>query len=52
MDIDELERLLVLGVNTDGAQHKQWCLMQALRLVSPEAHQYERSFETDEGVAP
>lgn len=52
MDTDKLEELLVLGVQTDGAQHKQWCLMQCLKIVSPEAYQYEQSFEQDEGVPP
>lgn len=52
MDTDELERLLVQGINTDRTPHKQWCLMQALKIVSPETYQYELSFEVDEGIEP
>ena len=52
MDIDKLERLLVEGARIDGSHHKQWYLMQALKIVSPESFQYEIVTETEPGVAP
>ena len=53
MNEDELLALIETGIHTDGAHHKQWCLMQILKLVNPEHYDYVRSFEVvDEGIEP
>jgi hypothetical protein len=46
--------ILIQGLLTDGAQHKQWALEEALKqLASKEMYKkLKQSHEWDEGVAP
>jgi len=52
--LDETVKIILEGLITDGAHHKQWYLEQVLQsLVEPEYYETcRKEFEWDEGIAP
>jgi hypothetical protein len=46
--------LFILGLTTDGAHHKQWCLVKLAEMLAPDVlDRVRREYgDIDEGVAP
>ena len=51
---DKIVELLLLGLTTDGAHHKQWALEQAFRVLCKDAYvdKAKGEFQWEEGIVP
>ena len=52
--LDKIAAILLLGLTTDGAHHKQWSLEEALRLLAGESfvNGAREEFCFEQGIAP
>jgi hypothetical protein len=51
--IIEITAVLIDGLTTDGAHHKQWALEEALRIIAQDEFAVlKASLEWDDGVPP
>jgi len=49
---DKIIKLLVDGLQTDGAHHKQWYLNEVLTLIDEESAKEVEGWTGDAGIAP
>jgi hypothetical protein len=51
--IIEITAVLIAGLTTDGAHHKQWALEEAMRIIVPNLFAVLKdSWDWDDGVPP
>lgn len=50
--LEEIKKLVIEGVQTDGAHHKQWYLEEILRLIDPIEAEFYEKYIGKEGIPP
>ena len=52
-ELDKVTKMLLLGLTTDGAHHKQWALEQAFRALCTDDYvdEAKKEFQWEDGIA-